>query len=177
LLAPIGGVDVTNAESLEEFAKRYRERVERALALEAATIAYEDAKYRAGVVRRRIERKQAALETRARGRDKPPRRRANRPVKVDVEEQAWQLVKRDALRHRKTVGEHVGGLVGAAVSDPVRPRHLSQRAPQRMFTRLIIDDETWGKFRVLAIDVGVSTGRLVGIIVEREARRIERGAR
>ncbi len=65
LLAPLPGVDRTNAESLEEFARRYRERVERALALEAATIEYENEKHRAGVVRRRIERKQRALATSA----------------------------------------------------------------------------------------------------------------
>ena len=41
--------------------------------------------------------------------------------------------------------------------------------------RLFVDDETWASFRAFAHDLVVPAGRLVGLVVEREARRIERG--
>ena len=52
-------------ESLKEIAREYRERAELSLALEEAAIEYHDAVHAAAVIRRRIERRQAALRRKA----------------------------------------------------------------------------------------------------------------
>ncbi|HET9729209.1 MAG TPA: hypothetical protein VFR41_07310 [Acidimicrobiia bacterium] len=49
-------LDARDPESLKEWARRYREQTERAIALAEARDEYEDAVYRAGVVKRRIQR-------------------------------------------------------------------------------------------------------------------------
>ncbi len=54
-------VDSNDPESLKESTRQYRERTERALALEDAALEYQDAVRRAGVVQRRIERRQDSL--------------------------------------------------------------------------------------------------------------------
>ena len=125
-------------------------------------------------------------------------RRPSRPVKVDVDPEAWEAVKRDGVRRRRPVGAVVGELVRLAVQDGVVPRNRPRRksaqgpaGPQqtqqssaqsdcaaalckgRIFARLFVDEETWAQFRVLAFDAHVPIGRLVGLLVEREARNIK----
>ena len=80
-----------------------------------------------GVVRVASNAQAGRAGRRARGREKPEQRRANRPVKVDVEEQAWQRSSATAVRRRRTIGEHVGELVSDTLQISVRPRHPSRR--------------------------------------------------
>jgi hypothetical protein len=168
-------------ESLEEWTRRYRARTERALALEAAAIEAADAIHRADVTRRRIERRQEALRRRAAretrraqgGMYAGEKRRANRPVHVEVDPAAWNVVKRTALTRRTAVGRAVADLLIEAVEDRIRPRRDPQRAPVHRFARLFVDDDEWASFRAFAHDLGVPAGRLVGLVVEREARHIE----
>jgi uncharacterized protein (DUF1778 family) len=145
--------------------------------LEEATAEFEEARHRAEVVRRRIERKQAARVRRRERLGAKDRHRANRPVKVDVDPHAWEVVKRAAIRQRLTVGQFVGELVCRSAHSGVKPRRTPAHDVARRFARLVVDDETWAKFRVLAVDAHVSTGRCVGLLVELEARRVEKSGR
>jgi hypothetical protein len=165
-------VDYGDPASLTEFARQYRERAERALALEEAAIEFNRAVHNAGVIRRRMERRQAALARKAERAGRKDVRRANRPVKVVVDPAAWDAVKRDAFWHRRTVGVAVGALVSRSVRDGAVPRYRPKHSSVQRFARLIADDETWAQFRVLALDAHVSIGRLIGALVEREARRL-----
>jgi hypothetical protein len=102
-------------------------------------------------------------------------RRPNRPVHVDVNPAAWDVVKRNAFRHRRTIGDAVGELVLRSVQDGVIPRRRPHQTSTPRFARLFVDEETWAQFRALAVDAHVSIGRLVGMLVEREARRFHDG--
>lgn len=168
-------VDYRDSEALKEVARQYRERAARSLALEEAAIEYNDAVHRADVIRRRIERRQATLQRRAERGEKKENRWANRPVKVEVDAAAWEAVKREAVRRRRTIGFIVGGLVSTSVQDGVLPRNRPQQMSVRRFTRLYVEDEAWSQFRVIALDAHVSIGRIVGMLVEREARLLKNG--
>jgi hypothetical protein len=166
-------LDARDPESLKERARRYREQTERAIALAEARDEYEDAVYRAGVVKRRIQRHQEAVRRRAERIDRKENRRQNVPVHVEVDPAAWDVVKREALLDRSTIGATVGELVMRSVHDRVIPRRHPHRSSAQRFARLFVDVETWGQFRALALDAHVSAGRLVGLLVEREARRFD----
>ena len=169
-------VNYRDPERLKEVARQYRERTARALALEEAALELNEAVRRAATVRRRIERRQETQRRRAeRGTTKKPRR-PSRPVKVDVDPEAWEAVKRDGVRRRRPVGAVVGELVRLAVQDGVVPRNRPQQKSAqdpagtqqtqqssaqsdcaaalckgRIFARLFVDEETWAQFRVLAL--------------------------
>jgi hypothetical protein len=96
-------------------------------------------------------------------------------VKVEVNPAAWEAVKREAVRRRRTVGFAVGELVCRSVQDGVVPRNRPQPSSVRRFARLLVDEETWAQFRVLALDAHLSIGRFVGLLVEREARGLDLG--
>ena len=132
--------------------------------------------YSAGVVKRRIERHQEAIRRRAEPGDRKDNRRQNVPVHVEVDPAAWVAVKREAMLDRSTVGAMVGELVVRSVHDRVIPRRRPHQSSAQRFARLFVDSETWGQFRALAVDAHVSAGRLVGLLVEREARRLRAGA-
>jgi hypothetical protein len=194
-------INYNDPERLKEVARQYRERTARASALEEAALEFNEAVHRAATVRRRIERRQETQRRRAeRGSARTPRR-PSRPVKIDVDPEAWEAVKRDGVRRRWWVGAVVGELVRLAVQDGVVPRNRPQRksaqdaertqqsskqtaaqatrrrpeaAPGRLFARLFVDEETWAQFRVLAFDAHVPIGRLVGLLVEREAHNIKK---
>jgi len=69
----------------------------------------------------------------------------------------------------------VGELVCRSVQDAVVPRNRPQPSSVRRFSRLLVDEETWAQFRVLALDAHLSIGRFVGLLVEREARGLDLG--
>ena len=196
-------ISYNDPERLNEVARQYRARTARAIALEDAAIEFNDAVRRAATVRRRIERRQETRLRRAEaGTTKNPRR-PSRPVKVDVDLEAWEVVKRDGVSRRWWMGAVVGELVRQAVQDGVIPRNrpqqksvqdsagsqqpqqsskrthaqtTRQRAGQasgRLFARIFVDEETWAQFRVLAFDAHVPISRLVGLLVEREAHNIK----
>ena len=192
-------INYNDPERLKEVARQYRERTARAFALEEAALEFNDAVRRAASVRRRIERRQETQRRRAeRGTTKKPRR-PSRPVKVDVDPDAWEAVKRDGVRRRWWMGAVVGELVRLAVEDGVVPRNRPQQKSAqnpaaarqsqpssaqsdcaaalckgRIFARIFVDEETWAQFRELALDAHVSISRLVGLLVEREAHNIKK---
>ena len=105
-------------------------------------------------------------------------------MKVDVDPEAWETVKRDGVRRRWWMGALVGELVRVAVQDGVIPRNRPQQSSAqsdcaaalckgRIFARIFVDEETWSQFRELALDAHVPIARLVGLLVEREARNIK----
>jgi hypothetical protein len=189
-------INFQDSERLKEVARQYRERTARAFALEEAALEFNEAVRRAATVRRRIERRQETQRRRAeRGTTMKPRR-PSRPVKVEVDPEAWEAVKRDGVRRRWWVGAVVGELVRLAVQDGVVPRNrpkqnpaqysagtqqsskqtsaqAARHRPGRLFARLFVDEETWAQFRVLAFDAHVPIGRFVGLLVEREAHNIK----
>ena len=107
-------------------------------------------------------------------------RSPNRPVHAEVDDEAWFFVKADALRRRKYVGEVVGQLVVRAsrglsiglYTDGLAGEHAGGRRATR-FVRLVgVDDERWATFRARGVDTDVTAARLVGLVVEAEARRL-----
>ncbi len=181
LLKPELGVDRTRAESLEESTRRYVARCEQAMALADAAYEYDEALRRGAIERRRVMRKAEAIRNRRRRESErdyaTEPRRPNHPVKIDVDPAAWATVKRAAYWERLAMGDKVAQLVARAVQDRVVPRRSPARTPQRRFARLFVDAETWAAFRALALDAHVSAGRLVGLLVEREAKRYEERGR
>jgi len=97
----------------------------------------------------------------------------NGPVKVEVDASAWETLKREAIRQHRNVGDAVAALVLKVLEDGVVPRLHPQRDPQRRFARVFVSEERWSEFRVLAVDINVSISRFVGLLVEREAHRLE----
>jgi hypothetical protein len=166
-------VELGGALSLTDAAHEYRERTERALALEHAALEYADAVHETSVIRRRIVREQDAQRRREERADRKDMRRPSRPVKVEVDPAAWETVRREAIRRHRTVGAMVGSLVLRVLEDGVVPRLNPQRDPQRRFARVFVSEESWSEFGVLAVDTRLSIGRFVGLLVEREAHRLE----
>jgi hypothetical protein len=170
----LGLADLTPDE-LKAYARQYRERTAQAIALEDAWLEHQQAVHEAEVVRRRFERHEKMLRRRAESTDLREHRRPNHPVRVDVDPAAWDALKRNALLHRSTVGAAVAELVSWTVQDRVIPRPISKATSVRRFARLFIDEQTWAEFRALAFDARVTSGRLVGLLVERAARRLKTG--
>jgi hypothetical protein len=177
LLEPEPDVDWSSAESLDAHALHYAKQCDEAVTLADVAFAYDDLVRRGAVERRRVLRRAEAIRNRQRRalkRDYATEpRRANHPVKVEVDPAAWNAVKRGAFFDRRPMGAKVAELVDRAVQDRVIPRRSPVRTPERRFARLFVDPETWAAFRALALDAQLSAGRLVGLLVEREARRFE----
>jgi len=169
------GLSKLTADELKDYARQYRESTAQAIALEEAWLEHQQAMHEADVVRRRFERHERTLRRRAESGDLRERRRPNHPLRVEVEPAAWDAVKRNAVLHRRTVGEAVAELVSWTVQDRVIPRQMIKQKPVRRFARLFIDEQTWAEFRALAFDAHVTAGRLVGLLVERAARRLKSG--
>jgi hypothetical protein len=169
------GLSDLTPDELKEYARQYRESTARAIALESAWLEHQQALHEADVVRRRFERHAETLRRRAESQDLREHRRPNHPVRVDVDPAAWAAVKRNAVLHRSTVGEAVAELVSWTVQDRVIPRQMSKETSVRRFARLFIDEQTWAEFRAIAFDTHVTAGRMVGLLVERAARRLKSG--
>ena len=111
------------------------------------------------------------------------KRSPNRPTQVEVDPAAWAVVKARAVRSRKTVAAVVGTLVAQSLdgsvqlpvqtcteSRPSAPGAGPRPSPERRFARLFIDDEAWLRFRERAVELDISTARLIGLVIENEAR-------
>ena len=97
------------------------------------------------------------------------RRAPNKPVRVDVDPEAWDVVKRRALQDGRKVAEAIGELV----TQPPGPFPVHPGArPQRRFARLFIRHLDWVILRVIAAQESVTVTRLIGVIVEHEAKRL-----
>ena len=101
-------------------------------------------------------------------------RAENRPTRLAVDAGAWETLKGEAVRRRTSVGY----LAGRLVVDVVRHNALARvpaddRCVTQRFARLMrVDVETWTTFRSMAFDAHVTTTRMLGFVVEREARRL-----
>ena len=191
-------INYNDPERLKEVARQYRERTARAFALEEAALELNEAVRRAATVRKRIERRQETQRRRAERGTTKKSRRPSRPVKVDVDPDG--VGSREARRRSSPMvdGRSRRRARALAVQDGVIPRNRpqltsaqdpagAQQSQQssaqsdcaaalckgRIFARLFVDEETWAQFRVLAFDAHVPIARLVGLLVEREARNIK----
>jgi hypothetical protein len=84
------------------------------------------------------------------------------------------VLKGEAVRRRTSVGYLVGRLVADVVRQSTLPRiPADDRCVTQRFARVVrVDVETWTSFRSMAFDAHVTTTRMLGLVVEREARRL-----
>jgi hypothetical protein len=173
------GVEARVEEEREKLA-RFRELFERRHAL------YEE---QAELRRERVltERRIRALEWRVeRERRRAERRvvsadgsRRGRPVRIEVDDGAWAVLKREALTRRVWLVWWVGDLVrvevqaldaGSVSGTPSSRRRRSpgegDPMPRRRFLRIDVDDERWASFRAASLASGLTVGRYVGELVE-----------
>ncbi|MFN7149888.1 MAG: hypothetical protein ACK4V6_10445 [Microthrixaceae bacterium] len=128
---------------------------------------------------RRAERERRRLERRAVSADGS---RRGRPVRVDVDDEAWAALKREAVRRRLWLGWWVGELVRVEVealeSGRVSGRPSTRRRrspgedepqPRLRFLRIDVDDDHWSAFRAAALDVELTVGRFIGELAEAAA--------
>ena len=169
--------DVMRAE-----AAMMRREIAEATALAEAAMVLRDAEFEAAVLRRRLQRSISAERRRL----ELERRRAEggvyanqarsdgRPTRLAVDPEAWDVVKARSIRRRTSVGYLVGRLVADVVSHNALPAvDRYDRCVNQRFVRLIdLDVETWTSFRAMAFDAGLTTTRMLGVLVEREARRL-----
>ncbi|MCW2750498.1 MAG: hypothetical protein JWR83_1608 [Aeromicrobium sp.] len=125
------------------------------------------AQYETARAVREAERRRFATLRRAEPR--PDLRSPNRPTRIDVDPKAWEIVKRQAVLD----GRKVAVAVGALLIDKTPPRRSHGSAHvERRFARLFVDDARWTELRALAVERGIPITRLVGIVIEREAKRL-----
>jgi len=177
--------DFTSPQSLHDTASALRAAGDVSRMLFDAAIEYDEADQQAAVLRRKIERKRDYLRRREerrrerleQGYPNEPRR-PNRPVHVEVDPEAWDTVKRDAMLRQVFVGRAVAALVSSSVDDGIpaagraatRAGQTGRRA--RRFARLFLDDDTWARLRARALDADVTSARAIGLVVEAEARSL-----
>lgn len=179
--APPGG---WSADDMRAEAAAIRREIEEATAIAGAAQQLRDAEVDAAALRRRLVRTIKAEQHRL---DRERRRaegglyagqpRAdNRPTRVAVDAEAWEVLKGESIRRRTSVGYLVGRLVTHAVQHSALP-HVSadDRCVTQRFVRLVrVDVDMWTAFRVMAFDAHATTTRMVGVLVEHEARRLGR---
>lgn len=102
-------------------------------------------------------------------------RRAQRPIRVDVDPEAWARAKGAARREGLGIGEYVGRLIAAETAR--RPDHTSafrgaqpgrRRGPERerFFARVAVGRDTWAEFVARSHDARITVARYVGLVVE-----------
>ena len=110
------------------------------------------------------------------------KRSPNRPTQVDVDPDAWTVVKANAIRNRKALAAVVGALLVQSLEQPVQsleqtsvqgrpsaPDTAPLPRPQRRFARLFIGDENWSRLRERAVQHNLPVARLIGLVVEDRA--------
>lgn len=131
---------------------------------------------------RRVERERRRLERRAGSADGS---RRGRPVRIEVDPDAWATSKREAVRRRLWLVWWIGELVrielDALAADGVSGRPSTRRRrspgeddpqPRQRFLRIDIDDERWSAFRAAALRVELGVGRYVGELAEAAAHEV-----
>lgn len=134
------------------------------------------AELEARAVERRLAYQQRRVERLGTRRDGP---RRGRPVRIDVDEEAWATVKREAVRQRLRLVLWLGDLVrieveglaaGQVTGTPASRRRRSpgegEPTPFRRFVHVDVDDDHWLDLRAAALDAEVSVGRYVGELAE-----------
>jgi hypothetical protein len=173
------GVEARVEEEREKLA-RFRELFERRHAL------YEE---QTELRRQRVltERRIRALEQRVeRERGRAERRvvsadgsRRGRPVRIEVDDEAWAVLKREAVRRRLWLVWWLGDLVRVEVealaAGKVSGRPSSRRRrspgevdpqPRQRFLRIDVADSLWLELRAVALGSGVTVGRYLGELAE-----------
>jgi hypothetical protein len=170
------------AAQLRAEAALIRRQLDEAHELATSASILRDAELKAAEVRRRLQRTIEAEKRRLHR----ERRRAegglyanqprseSRPTRLAVDAGAWEVLKGEAVRRRTSVGYLAGRLVADAVRHNTLPRApADDRCVTERFARLVrVDVETWTSFRSMAFDAHVTTTRMLGLVVEREARRL-----
>ena len=134
------------------------------------------AELEARAVERRLAYQQRRVERLGTRRDGP---RRGRPVRIDVDEEAWATVKREAVRQRlrlvlwlgdlvrtEVEGLAAGQVTGTPASRRRRAPGAGEPAPVRRFGLVDVDDDHWLDLRAAALDAEVSVGRYVGELAE-----------
>lgn len=127
----------------------------------------------------RVERERRRAERRVVSADGS---RRGRPVRIEVDDEAWALLKREAVQRRVWLVWWLGELVRVEVeelaSGEVSGRPASRRrrspgegdpVPRRRFLRVDVDDERWAGLRAAATEAGLTVGRYVGELAEAAA--------
>ena len=128
---------------------------------------------------RRAERERRRLERRAGSADGS---RRGRPVRIDVDDEAWAALKSEAVRRRWWLVWWVGDLIrmevealeaGQVSGRPSARRRRSpgeaEPDPRTRFLRVDVDDDNWSAFRAAALDVELTVGRFIGELAEAAA--------
>ena len=171
-----------SADEMRSEAAAVRRQVREATELADAASVLRDAELEAAALGRRLERTIRAEKRRL---DRERRRAEgglyagqsrsdNRPTRLAVDSEAWEVLKGEAIRRRTSVGYLAGQLVIDAVRHNKLPRARDEgRCATQRFARLVLlDAETWTAFRSMAFDAHVTSTRMVGVLVETEARRL-----
>lgn len=111
--------------------------------------------------------------------------RHGRPVRIDVDDGAWETIRLAAIEQRTSLRLYVGELVTAeaalreATPGLVPPSSRRRRSsgegpplPRRRFLRVHVDDDAWTTIRLAATNTGLTTSRFLGESVEARARAL-----
>ncbi len=90
---------------------------------------------------------------------------SQRPVRVEVNPEAWHRLKTKAAAAGTTVGEFLGAIAAEHVeSPPPPPDYGSER--RTVFLRIAITDDDWTRFAHSSRAVGATVARRLGSLVE-----------
>ncbi|MFN7148149.1 MAG: hypothetical protein ACK4V6_01580 [Microthrixaceae bacterium] len=176
------GVEARVDEEREKLA-RFRELFERRHALyeEQAELRGQRVltERRIRALEQRVERERRRAERRVVSADGS---RRGRPVRIEVDDEAWAVLKREAVRRRVWLVWWLGDLVrvesealaAGSVSGPPSSRRRRSPGegdpmPQRRFLRVDVDDDRWAGLRAAATEAGLTVGRYVGELAEAAA--------
>lgn len=108
--------------------------------------------------------------------------RRGRPTRIEVDDEAWAMLKGEAVRRQLWLVWWIGDLVrvevGALGAGLVTGRPSSRRRrspgegdpqPRQRFLRIDVDDDHWIALRAAALDLGLTVGRYVGELAEAKA--------
>lgn len=176
------GVEARVDEEREKLA-RFRELFERRHALyeEQAELRRQQVltERRIRALEQRVERERRRAERRVVSADGS---RRGRPVRIEVDDQAWAVLKREAVQRRVWLVWWLGDLVrvesdalaAGSVSGPPSTRRRRSPGegdplPRRRFLRVDVDDDRWAGLRAAAVEAGLTVGRYVGELAEAAA--------
>ncbi|MFN7148989.1 MAG: hypothetical protein ACK4V6_05870 [Microthrixaceae bacterium] len=159
---------------------RFKELFERrhALYVEQAELRRERLRteQRIRALEQRVERERRRAERRVVSADGS---RRGRPVRIDVDDEAWAALKREAVRRRLWLVWWLGDLIrievealeaGEVSGRPSTRRRRSpgevESEPRQRFLRVDVHDDHWSAFRAAALDVGLTVGRFIGELAE-----------
>lgn len=133
-------------------------------------------------VEKRLAYQQRRVERLGTRQDGPRRGRA---VRIEVDDEAWATVKREAVRQRLWLVWWLGDLVrieaeglanGTLTGSPASRRRRSpgegQPTPRRRFVRIDVEDDIWLDLRAAAFGAGLTAGRYVGELAEARANEL-----